>query len=783
MQTFIAALQERAPSIQHVSLLYDGIVVWGRHHPGFHSLYQYLRMHAFHVQVPSYVADTRVFDVSAAAPPAEEVEAALPALPAPAGPGMSGLQVGTGGGGRADAFQRATGIAAPALWAQLQGCACPWARPVTAHILTATLQQRWLRAVSGWRFDPVALRAAVARFETADSGSWPNWVGAAAASVAAQPAALASSPRSPALDVVIEPASTSPKAGPKARSSWYQAAAAATVATPGSAGTPGVDAAAFKRAQKPAMLAPPALPATARARNCLTSVMTVDNDASVLRLPYASAAYLESLPVVLEGLAGRRAREQSARHAPAPPTAAAAPRDTTASPVRPPSLPAPVVSMSAIGPEVLTATPQAAAAAETAASSDAAASRTVHVFCPPVFGYSASAPTPSHRLLWKQFGLITVLCYVDSAQMAGRPSLGQDRRLTAASSGPWPAVGSPGSSDVGAGSLPGTPQPASPAAAGPASTASPTTSAGGAPHTSRLAVDLNVSAVGALISAMHDVSTAYLPRIEAMVSDAVDAAATAAVAAGMDATKQVHWDNLECVADAYGLATVTRRPGKGRDAHDTPITRSPAVRAAVFAAEIPRHLWASTAQAQDCMPPSGANVATGLAGQWLSAAGGAGAGHWAPTTGAGADDVPARSGRQMLRHVTAARPRGFSTQAPTAAVRRQSLPADADAAGAAAGRRDRAQSGGGAAAEEGGAAKLVPNHAMLAATATAAAAPSSVYPYPASEEHWFSTRYEGAVAAARAGAREVFVMYDGRTPSSLPEAAARARQLVAPHLH
>jgi hypothetical protein len=533
--------------------------------------------------------------------------------------------------------------------------------------------------------------------------------------------------------------------------------------------TVGVDMATFHRAHKPALLAPPSLPAAARARNCLTSVLTIDSDAPTLRLPYAARAYLASLGKLLDGC---EAAAQSPRegHAGGAASAAGAGANQPQSPGADASLLVPAataaaVSIGGLGPEVLTG-----GAAGGAGGAGDGAARTVHVFCPPVFGYTPSAAEPSHRLLWKQFGLLTVLCYVDAAQVAGKPSAAQERRLAAAAAGPWPAgAGTAGGGDAGgkAGSLPGSPRTDAPSpvpAAAADATAAPPAFTDAVPPP---ALDINVTTLGGLIGAVHDVTTTYLPRIEAMVSDAVDAVATVAVTAGMDDMKQVHWDALDCVAEAHGLATITRRPGKGRDTNDTPITRSMPVRSSAFVAEVPRHLWVPVAQAQDGMPPGGDHAAAGLA----SAAGAAGSGRWAPAGGATVDDAPARSWRQLLRHVAAARPRAVT--ASHAAARRHSNAVPASAAqapltGAAppsaawpTGRTERSRSRDDTAAGVG---------------ATSAA-------YPATEEHWFSTRYVGGAAAVRAGPREAFFVFDGKTPSNLTETAQRVRQFAGAHMH
>jgi hypothetical protein len=48
LSTFAGKLGKGIPSLRHLSVLYDGYVVWGGQQPGIHALYNYLRAHAFH---------------------------------------------------------------------------------------------------------------------------------------------------------------------------------------------------------------------------------------------------------------------------------------------------------------------------------------------------------------------------------------------------------------------------------------------------------------------------------------------------------------------------------------------------------------------------------------------------------------------------------------------------------------------------------------------------------------------------------------------------------------
>src|SRR4051794_2589941 len=95
LQAFVSALQLRHPLVTHVTILYDGNVVWGRSSPGMRSLYTYLRMHAFHVLRGTYVPDLRAFALATSHAKA----AAAPPDAAKLGPRAATATSGGGGGG------------------------------------------------------------------------------------------------------------------------------------------------------------------------------------------------------------------------------------------------------------------------------------------------------------------------------------------------------------------------------------------------------------------------------------------------------------------------------------------------------------------------------------------------------------------------------------------------------------------------------------------------------------------------------------------------------------
>lgn len=239
---------------------------------------------------------------------------------------------------------------------------------------------------------------------------------------------------------------------------------------------------------------------------------------------------------------------------------------------------------------------KAADAAAAAVSSGGASGRTApspgssgaaedeRVFIPSVFALGPDTPAPSHRLLWYQHGLVTVLCFLDAAALMPRPD----------------------------------------AAAAEA-----------ADHPARPDTDIDPERLVIAVDALRDVCQRSA-AVEAAVLGSLDVTATAAQTATGDGTRAVFYQRGPRVINAYGLRGLSRRP-RGIFAGPQAI----AVASAPLSNEIPRHIliaW-NFARRDALSLVHGGPAAAGSPPQRSSGAAGGGGGRqqWQPR-GALADD-------------------------------------------------------------------------------------------------------------------------------------------------
>lgn len=378
--------------------------------------------------------------------------------------------------------------------------------------------------------------------------------------------------------------------------------------------------AAFYRGPKPSILAVPALPAAAASQACLKAVVTVPADWPVLFLPYVTVDYLASLRTIAPPPPTPTEADSSALEiVKAGAEEAATPTVVAPTPVYPMVSAGGavvgmrrievVVSTPAVGPPparrigpgaagssagiIMTATGGAAGIVEGAipgarggpggaagggssptirprAGSDVAMLTPIlngsHIFVPPVWAYNVNAAFPSHRLLWYQHGLITLICYVDANALmaAEKPAL-------------------PPSSGAA------TPSPA--AAAAGASSSPPQ-------QQYHVVLDVPAAPLQSLALRLRELSSRFIAAVEHQLSESVDLVSSAFTSAGVEATKHVHAESLEQVFTVHGFTTVARRPGKGRDASGAPISQAAPMSSALFCGETPRHLHATLLDAQ-----------------------------------------------------------------------------------------------------------------------------------------------------------------------------------------
>lgn len=768
-------LEMRQPLVSQVALLYDGYAICGHDMPALDALYSYLRLHAFHVLRGSYVPDLRPMEFTALAPAPPPHHASLAAAPPPAGLGMgmgigagagSGVGIGPGamlaGPGRplaaAGAVGTARAVSAPgpgpapvpgapvitvteAPWSAalappaLRGMVREFIGRAASAVATAAGVAEAARTMPSWLLAqctgldrnggsgsgrgedpdaPVDLRSALAAGGSAGSGALGS-ARSAASDRDRDPlsALMGPPPAAPLVTTVTSPAYQSAAGGGGGPGSSGPFLSLSTRMTLSSA-QPSPQG--FYRGVKPAMLAVPALPASAAARRCLKSAVTVEADWPVLNLPYVAADFLASLAQLLphEVQAALAAQAAANSASLASPTRARIPADAAAiaaaggSPVaasagalviaspgtaapaaagsvspaspaspptamRPPAAETVILSTGAIGPPLarrILLPPGAQIPAGTAVGPGTSIVRTGPdggppaiaapivlddsqlIFCPPLFATNAGAAAPSHRLLWYQQGLVTLLCYVDANALtaADKGAAAQIQRAAAAAAAAAAASSAPAGAGIGpaAGGMmvspmkvgPGagvgpagvtTPGSGGPLSIGPAASPASATpgsalavgpprgmpgslgiGAGmgmgiGAPSAAPLAglvfqhLDVPPQPLQDLAARVREFGTSFLAGVEAALSEAVDFAASQAASSGLEGTKHAHGDTGEGVLQVHGYSTVSRRPGKGRDPSGAPVSQAAPILSSAFDGEVPRHLTAHLAAAKDAL--------------------------------------------------------------------------------------------------------------------------------------------------------------------------------------
>jgi hypothetical protein len=290
----------------------------------------------------------------------------------------------------------------------------------------------------------------------------------------------------------------------------------------------------FYRGAKPASLAVPALPAAAACRRCLRSVVTVNEGWPVLDLPYVAMGFLESL----EQFSGDERPREAIKAAEV----------------------APLKSSGCIGPQL----PPRRRAAESVEATDDG-----FIFCPPLFANNLNAGCPSHRLLWYEQGLVSLLCLVDAELLvsANKSMLG--------------FADGEGRSDVPA------------------------------------------AALQVLSANIREIVAPFMPQIETALSDSMNLAASSSAAIGLESTKNIFVDTEERGLRTHGYSTVARRPGRGRDPSGAPISQAAPIFASAFDLETPRHLQLMLGQIHEQMllrcrtPSSSLNFGKLLSGSKL----------------------------------------------------------------------------------------------------------------------------------------------------------------------
>lgn len=285
-----------------------------------------------------------------------------------------------------------------------------------------------------------------------------------------------------------------------------------------------------------------------------------------------------------------------------------------------------------------------------------------------------------------------------------------------------------------------------------------------------------------LAQTLREMCITFLPRLEAVIGDSIDLAASAAAAAGEETIRHVRYNPFEGYVDVHGLPWLARRPGKGKDASGLPVSQAMHVANEELLEKLalPFHIQSlivdTVTQVSGTAPPrpigfshlqqgpietaprhAGSGTARALGGTG-GGAGPSSPSHHAPSLYAAAGYGGAGTGGHHAEASVGAGPgRGFALPDFVAlaglhnvAVSRLahklwvSLLAETliDSS---------------------------PERQRLAAVALIAATKDitlSAPPRPPyKEEHLMLTRYDGGVASYRLGSQQTYVLIDGRTPA------------------
>ena len=502
VKEFVAKLQRGEPSVQHVALAFDGILVAGQSHPSVPILFQYLRMHVFHAAHLASSKKTTKADTGAGGGSATQATVTL-FEPDLRDYELSSLEVSnnlerkisspkvtasvgsSGGVGRSLLKQTSVdSISSPSEKASSTASNSGvvhfidgqlWSDAVDLKALLLDLTERLCS-------DPVSLSSVVRIIPpneidiTTGLPKWPLLVRCAlrdAMQGSSIPRGIPISPSS--LSLLVNASVASPQQqesvnSPGSEKGGGPMSPTASVATSDFSGSPiASTATAPARASvnsmrggasnqrlplhssgnKPASLSVPALPAAANAMHCLRGAVTVDLSWPVLHLPYTSQRFLESLsPLVdISSFPDSNNSTDTTRN----------PDDDDTDTIRTAFQTAREINLKftassgCFGPEVappsLVSTAVAAAAANSNTSSSSAAATSIsglfraamgrplvaeaakpatssnsnHVLVPvdpprvfmPALFESADKP-PSHRLLWIQQGLVSVMTFIDA---------------------------------------------------------------------------------------------------------------------------------------------------------------------------------------------------------------------------------------------------------------------------------------------------------------------------------------------------------------------------------
>ena len=487
LESMVSALISRVPCLSRGAILVDGQLVAGRMDVALAAVHHFLRLWVFHAQVGTYVSAAPEGLASAdsrgssSASLGQRTKGVFPVRVEP--PGSGGGATPTEPGSRT----------APAQPGSEQADAAAWS--TASSVLSVS---RWLAAVQGGLL--AALPVGLCVGQDAGTASF--------------------------------------------------AAGSGTSEEDGARPVPVAQQGGFHRVAKPAALA-----AAPFATTSTRGVHTVRLDAGhVLAVPYVSQAYLESLALLQEeGQATLREESFAA-------TPAAAPRCSTGcvGPRLPPPRGAtasaavdarkgPVDSLRAqLEPHLRKAAEATTGMPRLPASSTVgppAGEDAARVFVPAVFALGPDSAAPSHRLVWAQNGLVTVLCLLDAASL-------QQRSL--------PDTAPPPDSGRGDGA---------------------TGSSGGNSD-----ADINPERLAAAVAALQDICLRSA-AVEAAVLGSLDATAMATQGVTGDGTRAVFWQRGPRVVDSYGLRGIARRSRGGSVG-----PQAVPVSSAYVAGEIPRHL-------------------------------------------------------------------------------------------------------------------------------------------------------------------------------------------------
>lgn len=530
LESTVAALISRVPCLSRGAILVDGQLVAGRIDATLSAVHHFLRLYAFHVLHGTYVPPS---PSPAASPARREGSGAAVGASFGVGPTSAAGAPRAVDSASADGTDNASAGTSPAPSQSGPGPTLsnepqPGERRLESHVWSSDVSvrsvSRWLAALPADDAAPVTTSLSMALLFGDDAGTAKSPGGLGGVRVR-----LGVSTAGDETTGAVKPV--------------------APPALPG-----------FHRVVKPAVMAAAPLSA-ASPRSGVYSVSAAAGLSHPLAVPYVSQAYLDSLALLRSP--SIPPPEDVSAHEPA---VAAAAASAPASPPRPPPV-APVrFSTGCIGPQLprrqgtaglVDASPVDALrsqlapllrrAAEAVVGSGAAAATSSspadpgRVFVPAVFAQGPDAAAPSHRLLWAQHGLVTVLCLLDAASL---------QQATAQT--PAHALTDAGPHDESVGDAP--------------------------------VADINPDRLRAAVEALQDVS-ARTAAVEAAVLGSLDATATAAQGVTGDGMRAVFWQRGPRVVDAYGLRGVARRTrGSASGAQAVPVASG------YVAAEVPRHL-------------------------------------------------------------------------------------------------------------------------------------------------------------------------------------------------